>query len=124
MSLRTSRFSHITPVLIKLHWLPVKFRIKFKLLLLTFKILHGLGPEYLTELIHVRPQTQYSLRSSSNGVFLSYPPICSRATTGDRAFQFAAPTLWNGLPHNVRCAGNVKSFKALLKTHLFSLFVH
>ena len=31
-----SRFDHITPVLYQLHWLPVKFRIHFKLLHITF----------------------------------------------------------------------------------------
>jgi hypothetical protein len=38
---------HITPVLASLHWLPVVFRIKFKILLFTFKSLHGLAPKYL-----------------------------------------------------------------------------
>ncbi len=37
---------HITPVLISLHWLPVRFRIDFKVLLLVFKCLNGLAPEY------------------------------------------------------------------------------
>lgn len=32
---------HITPVLASLHWLPVKFRIKFKILLITYKDLHS-----------------------------------------------------------------------------------
>ena len=37
----TRKFEHITPVLIDLHWLPVKYRIMFKVLLLTFKSLNG-----------------------------------------------------------------------------------
>ena len=36
----TGKFSHITPVLKELHWLPVKYRIKFKILITTFKCLH------------------------------------------------------------------------------------
>ena len=31
------KYDHITPVLINLHWLPVRYRINFKILLLTFK---------------------------------------------------------------------------------------
>ncbi|KAL0152338.1 hypothetical protein M9458_052061, partial [Cirrhinus mrigala] len=41
------RYDHITPVLQSLHWLPVPFRIQFKILLLVFKSLNGLAPEYL-----------------------------------------------------------------------------
>ena len=33
------RFSHITPVLIALHWLPVKYRVEFKIALLVYKAL-------------------------------------------------------------------------------------
>ncbi len=40
--------SHITPVLESLHWLPVRFRVDLKILMLTFKVLHGLAPHYLT----------------------------------------------------------------------------
>ena len=47
----SSRRDHITPVLKNLHWLPVKLRITFKILLLTYKILNGQSPSYLTSLI-------------------------------------------------------------------------
>ncbi len=40
--------SHITPVLESLHWLPVRFRVDLKILMLTFKVLHCLAPHYLT----------------------------------------------------------------------------
>ena len=52
-----SRFCHITPLLKSLHWLPVKYRIVFKLLLITFKAIHGLAPAYISELISVRDTT-------------------------------------------------------------------
>ncbi|XP_072016384.1 uncharacterized protein [Amphiura filiformis] len=38
------RNEHITPILYKLHWLPVRQRIKYKTLLLTFKCLHNMAP--------------------------------------------------------------------------------
>ena len=41
------KFCHITPVLHQLHWLPVSFRINFKILLLTFKAIHELAPSYI-----------------------------------------------------------------------------
>ena len=40
----TRRYDHISPVLSALHWLPVRFRIHFKILLFVFKSLHGLAP--------------------------------------------------------------------------------
>jgi hypothetical protein len=42
---------HITPVLIRLHWLPVEYRSQYKLILHVFKPLPGLVPVYLTELV-------------------------------------------------------------------------
>ncbi len=51
----TRKYDHITLVLIELHWLPVEKRIVFKILLLTFKCLHGLAPSYLSDLIVKKP---------------------------------------------------------------------
>ena len=48
---RTRKYEHITPVLIKLQWLPIKFRIQFKVLLLVYKALNGLAPKYIKELL-------------------------------------------------------------------------
>ena len=45
------RFEHITPVLYRLHWLPVSFRIEYKVLILTYKAIHGHGPPYNLDLI-------------------------------------------------------------------------
>ena len=47
------RYSHITPVLSSLHWLPVKFRTDFKILPLTFKAIYGHAPGYLTDLVAI-----------------------------------------------------------------------
>ena len=113
------KYSHITPVLFSLHWLPVKYRIQFKILLLIY--LHGLSPEYITQLIIIRSQQHYNLRSHSsvNSIFLSYPHERSRVRLGDCAFQYATPVLWNSLPVLVRNASTVIKCKSLLKTHLF-----
>ena len=43
----TRQYDHIKPALQKLHWLPLGSRIIFKVILITFKILHGLSPAYL-----------------------------------------------------------------------------
>ena len=56
----TPRICHITPILEDLHWLPIKYRIQFKIVLLTFKCLYGLAPQYLVDLIAVAPQSRYN----------------------------------------------------------------
>uniref|UniRef100_A0A8C5DL07 Reverse transcriptase domain-containing protein n=1 Tax=Gouania willdenowi TaxID=441366 RepID=A0A8C5DL07_GOUWI len=48
---RTNRRAHITPILKALHWLPVTFRFNFKILVLTFRALHGQAPSYITDLL-------------------------------------------------------------------------
>ena len=114
------RYSHITPVLCSLHWLPVKFRIDFKILLLTFKAIYGHVPGYLIDLIAIKEQPRYNLRSAS-GLILKYPSLKLKKTLGGRAFSSAAPNLWNNLPLLIRLEDNFERFKSLLKTHLFRL---
>ena len=99
-----------------LHWLPVKARIQFKILLITFKAIHGLAPKYLCDLLTFK-SSLYNLRSSGS-ILLSMPAVRSK-TLGDRAFMVAAPTLWNSLPKELRAITNVNSFKAHIKTYLF-----
>ena len=114
-----SKFCHITPLLKSLHWLPVKYRIDFKVLLLTFKAIHGLAPPYISELISVKDTSgRYSLRSNS-GILLNFRTCKSLTTLGDRSFYMAAPKLWNNLPLFIRNISFVNSFKKSLKTHLF-----
>ena len=38
------RFCHITPLLTKLHWLNIKHRIDFKIILIMYKAIHGVAP--------------------------------------------------------------------------------
>ena len=112
----TTRRAHITPVLIALHWLPIKARIDFKILLITFKALHGLAPAYIKDLLP--PKTNKRLLRSSDKGLLEVPGTKLK-TKGDRAFAVVAPTLWNALPLILKNAVSVESFKSLLKTHLF-----
>ena len=67
----TKMREHITPVLMYLHWLPIKQRINYKILLFTFKSLNGLAPKYVSDMIQPLFHT-WSLRSSSKRL-LSVP---------------------------------------------------
>ena len=109
----------ITPHLKTLHWLPIHLRIKYKILLLTYKALNGLAPAYLRNLLVFRA-TPYSLRNEAKKDLDT--PKTRMKTYGDRAFSAAAPILWNGLPDEIRSETELPGFKSKLKTHLFSQF--
>ena len=110
----TSRFEHISPVLMDLHWLPVKKRVDFKLLVITYKALHGLAPAYISNLIELHVPGRHGLRSACT------PKLSerrSRRSWGDRSLMVAAPRLWNNLPHDIQHSSTLNTFKSKLKTH-------
>ena len=110
-------FTRSVPLLGSLHWLPVKYRVHFKISFLTYKALHEDQPVYLRSLIAISLSSR-SLRSN-RGITLSIPRI--KTNTGARAFSSCAPSLWNNLPLSVRSATSVATFRRCLKTYLFNL---
>ena len=114
------KLTHISPYLKELHWLPIKFRIEFKITILTFQAIHGLAPKYLCELVRIKEQSSYHLRSSEE-IILLQPSEKSLTRHGDRAFQFAAPRLWNRLPRDLKLLNSIGTFKTQLKTYLFRI---
>ena len=110
---------NVRPLLFNLHWLPVKFRIDFKILLLTYKAINGLAPFYLKELTNLKEPCKYKLRSDCDGLLLNTVKFKTLTTLGDRSFAVAAPQLWNSLPYAIRSSPSVASFKQTLKTFLF-----
>ena len=113
---KTKKVDHITPVLRSLHWLPVCQRIDFKILLLVYKALNGLGPKYITDLL-TNYEPSRPLRSSGTGL-LTVPRV--RTKHGEAAFSYYAPYIWNKLPETCRSAATLSSFKSRLKTFLFA----
>ena len=99
-----------------LHWLPLKQRIKFKLLLFVYKILNNQAPKYLDTCLNLYTPTR-SLRSSSDPLRLTYS--VTRTLAGDRTFTVSASKYWNDLPLTVRQSSSVSIFRKALKTHLF-----
>ena len=106
---RTRSSEHITPVLRELHWLPIKQRITYKILLLTYKAMNGMAPKYIVDLLQRYTPTG-QLRSSSNNLLKSY---------GDRSFHVAAPRLWNALPNSIKSIQSLNGFRNKIKTLLF-----
>lgn len=113
----TKRSAHITPILHQLHWLPVPSRIKYKVLLLTFKALHNLAPPYICDLLITYTPSR-SLRSSDQNLLVI--PRTRLSTVGGRSFSALAPKLWNSLPQPLRNCSSLPFFKTHLKTFLFN----
>ena len=101
----------------KLHWLPIKQRIDYKLCLLTYKTLTNQQPTYLYNSLSF-PSHSVSTRSSDSLV-LSIPYV--RSSLGKRAFSVIGPRLWNSLPPDTQNSNSLPTFRSRLKTHLFKI---
>lgn len=113
---RTCRRDHMTPVLRELHWLPIERRCQYKILLFTYKALHGQAPAYINDMLQWYQPTR-PLRSEA--VPSLVVPKTLTVAYGRRYFGSAAPMLWNSLPKQTRCIDSLNTFKRMLKTHLF-----
>ena len=117
---KSRKFDHITPVLRDLHWLPIRQRVDYKVMIMNFKCLYGLAPGYLSDLVSwyvphrpLRSGEKYLMKDTfTNG---------SKRRSKDRAFQNYGPRLWNSMPQLVRSITTFSTFKSNLKTHLFSV---
>jgi len=111
-----SQITDARPLLQSLHWLPIREHILYKTALLTFKTRLALSPPYLADLLQLRPPTR--LLRSSDAPLLTVPR--TQTALAARAFSVAVPTVWNGLPSNVRSCDSLFTFRRHLKTHYFT----
>jgi len=115
----TYRRSHVLPsstaLLKQLHWLPVEWRIRFKLAMMTFKALHTGHPPYLTDQLQYYQPTR-SLRSSGSHQLVKPQ---HKLSFRSRAFCISASHIWNSLPTNICEAQSVLTFRRHLKMHYF-----
>jgi hypothetical protein len=116
------KYERITPAFITLHWLPVRYRIIFKVVLLVHKGIHGKAPLYIKEMLVMKSNPRYDTRSN-DACILTIPKHRS-STLGARAFAVQGPKQWNDLPTDLRLCSDTDEFKRKLKTHLFTTFVN
>ena len=108
----------IQPVLLRLHWLPVRQHVEFKLALLIHKSLLGQLPPYLADDCQlIADSGRRTLRSSDTAMFVVRR---TNSTFGDRSFAVAGARIWNSVPSSLRSADlSTERFKRALKTFLF-----
>ena len=114
-------YDHVTPCLIELHWLPVSYRIDYKIAVLSFKCLHGLAPAYLSDLIDEYHPSR-NLRSSSQKLLKK--KVVKFEKLGKKSFAFSGPQVWNSLPFYLRNETSLEVFKKKLKTFYFEMAFH
>ena len=118
---RSPRFSHIT-LLKSMHWLTVRYRIKFKLCSLTYHALTSRQPVYIQKMLE--PSRKVGLRTLRSSDLDQLIVARVRTMVGSRAFSVAAPRLWNELPLEIRSAKTQISFQKKLKTYIFGQALH
>ena len=120
----TSRYTSITPVLKKLHWLPVEQRIVFKTATLVYKYLHTGFPRYFAPYLSSYSSFYSTRHSQSGGNFLVipkfYPSVHTSVKQFGNSFAFDAPTVWTAIPDEIRTSPSLASFRKQLKTYLYS----
>ena len=116
---KLGRRDHISLKRKDLHWLPIHARIKYKLLTITWKVIHKQAPNYLMETITLKNNTR-SLRNNDSNL-LEVKNLKTNSW-GNRSFSNISPRLWNSLPENIRKIEGFDTFKKHLKTYLFKQY--
>ena len=97
----------------RLHWLRAPQCISFKLAVMIYQCVRGLGSAYLADAL--RPVARIPGRQR-----LRYVPSTRLSTVGNRAFPVAAARTRNSFPAEVTSSNSPPTFKTKLKSHLFS----
>ena len=95
-------------------------RIIFKVLLITYKLMNGLGSKYLVHILSTHKPRRL-LRSNFNDSKKLVVPVFKTKNYSARYFSNCAPRLWNDLPRKIRFSASVDIFKSHLKTYLLIL---
>ena len=114
--LKKSKRDHVTLLLKELHWLPVKYRIQYKLATLAFRHFDSTLLPYLSSSLCTY-QPSRSLRSLTERLLKI--PKTNLKTFVARSFGYIVPTVWNSLPADLRASPSLPTFKVNLKTHFF-----
>lgn len=115
----TPLFTCVIPLLCEMHWLPISFLVQFKRVVITFKVLYGIGPGYWWD--HLSLKT-FNWPTSSNNVctlLILSPKYCHLMGARHWVFSMAAPALGHTLPSKVWQASSFVTFCKALKTWLF-----
>ena len=117
-----NKYTRASPILKRLHWLPVEFCCIFKTATLVYKFLHNGHPSYFGLLLSTRCGRYSTIYNHPDKRFLEVPQFCpsihkSKNNFG-HSFAFDAPTVWIHLPDEVHSAPTLACFRKRLKSYL------
>jgi hypothetical protein len=113
----TKAFESVTPKLHELHWLPVAFRIQFKLSVMGHNIIYEQSyPPYIKNSVTLKSPLRFT-RSSLSPTF--EVPKFNLTSAGNRSVFYNIAMSWNSLPPDLQVITSLKCFKKQLKTLLF-----
>ena len=110
--LNRGRHASASPLLEQLHWLPVKSRCIFKILLLMYKYLNNLAPKNMS--------FEYSVHNHRPQHELMLKTCIAKSKYGEKRFSYCGPRLWNKLPVEIKKEDKIDVFKTKIKTLLFT----
>jgi hypothetical protein len=102
--------SSLDSIFLSLHWLRVRHRIIYKVLLIVYNCLHGNAPQDISAMIKYS-NSQRTMKLQETRTMNTY---------GDRAFSHVGPKLWNLLPDEISGEHNILEFKKKLKSFLLT----
>ena len=118
-----NKYTRASPILKRLHWLPIESRCIFKTATLVYKFLHSGHPSYFGPLLSTRCGRYSTRYNHPDKRFLEVPQFCPSVHKSKNhfghSFAFDAPTVWNHLPYEVRSAPTLTCFRKRLKSYLF-----
>ena len=118
--LNKGKYDSATSCLATLHWLPIKYRIEYKIIILVHRSLHNATPPYLTKLVNYYTPRRRGLHLEEDTSKLEVPRT-TKKTFAARSFSVLGPTLWNNLPSELHEITSYITFKKQLKTYMFRL---
>ena len=110
-----TKFDSATKIRKELHWLPIPHRIQYKLLLLTYKSLHGQGPKYLIDLLEPYTSRQPSRLAKDGGALTLKVHRTKYSKYGDRAFAVTFELCHSALEQSMELA--------LYKSHYYYYYI-
>ena len=114
-----NKYTRASPILKRLHWLPVKSRCIFKTATLVYKFLHSGHPSYFGPLLPTHCGRYSTRYNHPDKRFLEVPQFCPSVHKSKNhfghSFAFDAPTVWNHLPNEIRSAPTLTCFR---KNHI------
>ena len=107
----TRKYDHVTPLLRKLNWLPVREQLRYRDTVLAYKCQNGLAPQYLMNKFSKRSCIHYHDTRARDSLQI----LLFRTKTGQRSFTFRGTNIWNNLDDDLKQRTSLTSFKCALR---------